>query len=51
LIVIGNTSKKIAADLSISDKTVSTYRSRILKKMNMKTISDNENYVRGEFWR
>jgi len=45
LIVIGNTSKKIAADLSISDKTVSTYRSRILKKMNMKTISELIRYA------
>ena len=45
LIVIGNTSKKIATDLSISDKTVSTYRSRILKKMNMKTISELIRYA------
>ena len=40
LIVRGNSAKKIATNLSISDKTVSTYRSRILKKMNMKNTAD-----------
>ena len=34
-----NTAKIIAENLSISDKTVSTYRSRILKKMNMKSTA------------
>ena len=35
LIVRGDSAKIIAGNLSISDKTVSTYRSRILKKMDM----------------
>ena len=36
LIIRGDSAKTIANNLSISDKTVSTYRSRILKKMDMK---------------
>ena len=40
LIIHGDSAKIIARNLSISDKTVSTYRSRILKKMNMKSTSD-----------
>ena len=39
-IVKGVTSTEIAKNLDISDKTVSTYRTRILKKMNMKSSSD-----------
>ena len=39
LIVRGDSAKIIAENLSISDKTVSTYRSRILKKMNMKNTA------------
>ncbi len=39
LIVHGDSAKIIAENLSISDKTVSTYRSRILKKMNMKNTA------------
>ena len=45
LIVRGNTIKKIAYNLSISDKTVSTYRSRILKKMNMHSTADLVHYA------
>ena len=45
LIVHGNSAKNIAANLSISDKTVSTYRSRILKKMNMKSTADLIHYA------
>ena len=40
LIVRGDTPKKIAKNLGISDKTVSTYRTRILKKMDLKSTSD-----------
>lgn len=36
----GYTNKKISNILSISDKTVSTYKSRILKKYNSKSILD-----------
>ena len=45
LIVRGQISKKIASNLNISDKTVSTYRSRIMKKMNMVSISDLIHYA------
>ena len=40
LIIQGKQAKNIAIKLSISDKTVSTYRSRIMKKMNMSSTSD-----------
>ena len=40
LIIRGDSAKIIAKNLSISDKTVSTYRSRILKKMNMKNTAN-----------
>ena len=45
LIVRGDAAKEIATNLSISDKTVSTYRSRILKKMNMRTTTDLIHYA------
>ena len=45
LIAKGKTTKIIAIDLSISPKTVSTYRSRILEKLNMKNNSDLIHYV------
>ena len=45
LIVRGDSAKIIAENLSISDKTVSTYRSRILKKMNMKNTADLVHYA------
>ena len=45
LIVRGNSAKKIATNLSISDKTVSTYRSRILKKMDMNSTADLIHYA------
>mgnify|MGYP001216505681 CR=1 FL=1 len=44
-IVKGESSKIIAKNLAISDKTVGTYRSRILKKMKMKTNSDIIHYA------
>ena len=45
LIVKGDKAKKIALNLNISDKTVSTYRSRILKKMNLRSTSDFVHYA------
>ena len=45
LIVRGQTLKIIASNLNISDKTVSTYRSRIMKKMNMVSTSDLIHYA------
>ena len=44
-IVQGLAAKKIAKHLSISDKTVSTYRSRVLKKMHMQSTSDLIHYA------
>ena len=45
MIAYGRTVKAIAEDLSISPKTVSTYRSRILDKLNMRNNSDLIHYV------
>ena len=45
LIIRGQASIKIAKNLNISDKTVSTYRSRILKKMDMRNIADLIHYA------
>ena len=39
-IIKGDSLKKIAFNLSISDKTVSTYRSRLLKKLNLTNTAD-----------
>jgi DNA-binding NarL/FixJ family response regulator len=41
----GETVSKIAADLKLSVKTVSTYRARVLKKMGMRTNADLTHYV------
>jgi two-component system invasion response regulator UvrY len=40
LIGLGNTVKQIAAILGLSDKTISTYRSRTLVKLRLKTTAD-----------
>ena len=45
MIARGKSVKKIAEELIISDKTVSTYRSRILEKMGMKTNADLTYYA------
>ena len=45
LIGDGKTTSEIAQELIISPKTVSTYRSRILEKLNLKTNSDLIHYV------
>lgn len=41
----GVSTKDIAANISLSSKTVSTYRSRLLKKMGMKSNADIIRYV------
>ena len=38
LLLGGNRNKEIAIKLSISDKTVSTYRSRLMKKLKVKNL-------------
>jgi DNA-binding NarL/FixJ family response regulator len=45
MIASGNTLKEIADGLSLSIKTISTYRSRILEKMNMKTNAELTHYA------
>ena len=40
MIASGKTLKEIAEKLSLSIKTISTYRSRILEKMNMKSNAE-----------
>ena len=45
LVIKGKTAIIIASSLGISDKTVSTYRSRILKKLNMKNTADLIHYA------
>lgn len=45
LIAQGKTVKEIALKLFLSEKTVSTYRTRILEKMNMKTNSEMIHYA------
>ena len=45
LIAAGKPLKEIALELVLSDKTISTYRSRILNKMNMKTNAELITYA------
>ncbi len=45
LIASGNTVSEIAEQLKLSVKTVSTYRSRILEKMKMKTNAELTHYA------
>ncbi len=45
MIAQGKTIKEIAGELFISDKTVSTYRARLLLKMGMKNNSELTHYV------
>jgi len=45
LIASGNTLSQIAEELSLSVKTVSTYRTRILEKMNMKSNVELTHYA------
>ena len=41
----GRTNKQIAAACKVGPKTISTYRSRILRKLNLKTNADLVRYV------
>lgn len=45
LLASGKTVKEVGADLSLSVKTVSTYRSRILEKMNLENNSQIMRYA------
>jgi two-component system invasion response regulator UvrY len=45
MIAAGKTLKHVAKELSLSIKTVSTYRTRIMEKMNMKTNAEVMHYV------
>ncbi len=45
MIALGKTLKQIADELSLSEKTISTYRSRIMDKMNMKKNTELVRYV------
>lgn len=45
LIASGHTVAEIATELGISPKTVSTYRSRVLEKMNMRTNAELTHYA------
>jgi two-component system invasion response regulator UvrY len=44
LIASGKTVKEIAEELSLSEKTISTYRTRILEKMDMKSNAELTHY-------
>jgi DNA-binding NarL/FixJ family response regulator len=41
----GKSIQAIAAELSLSPKTISTYRSRLLEKLKLKTTADIIHYV------
>ncbi|NVM26328.1 MAG: response regulator transcription factor [Desulfobacterales bacterium] len=45
MIASGETIKEIAQGLFLSEKTISTYRSRILEKMNMKSNAELTHYA------
>jgi DNA-binding NarL/FixJ family response regulator len=45
LIASGKTVGEIADMVSLSDKTISTYRARVLEKMNMKTNAELTHYA------
>ncbi len=45
LIASGKEVKEISTELSLSAKTISTYRARLLEKMNMNTNSEITNYA------
>ncbi len=45
MITSGKTTGEIADDLSLSAKTISTYRARLLEKMNMKTEAELTHYA------
>jgi DNA-binding NarL/FixJ family response regulator len=45
LIASGKTVKEIAEELFLSGKTISTYRSRILEKMKMRSSAELTHYA------
>jgi two-component system invasion response regulator UvrY len=45
MIAAGKSTSEIAAELSLSAKTISTYRARLLEKMHIKTNADIIHYV------
>jgi len=45
MIAAGKTVKDIAQDLNLSEKTISTYRSRVLQKMGMKNNAEITHYA------
>ena len=45
MIASGKTTKQIAEELALSSKTISTYRERILEKMNMNSNSELTYYA------
>jgi DNA-binding NarL/FixJ family response regulator len=45
LIAVGKSGKEIAAELSLSFKTVSTYRTRLVQKLNVRTNADLTQYA------
>jgi two-component system, NarL family, invasion response regulator UvrY len=45
LLATGHTVKEIAAELHLSEKTISTYRARILEKMRMRTTAQLMGYA------
>jgi DNA-binding NarL/FixJ family response regulator len=45
MIASGKTVSKIAEELSLSVKTIDTYRARILEKMKMKTNAELTHYA------
>lgn len=45
MITAGRSLKEIAHELALSDKTISTYRARILNKLKMKTNAELINYA------
>jgi two-component system, NarL family, invasion response regulator UvrY len=45
LIASGKTLSEIAALLSLSDKTISTYRARLMEKMGMRTNAELTHYA------
>jgi DNA-binding NarL/FixJ family response regulator len=42
---VGKTVSEIAAELALSVKTISTYRTRVLEKMNLRTTAELMHYV------
>jgi|SRR5437867_531431 len=48
MLAAGKGSKEIGSDLGLSVKTISTYRTRVLKKLNLKTSADIIRYAMRE---